>query len=78
MGILDSTGSTFDSEVWAKRARVGVARLDDSRVRIEVADDGVGFDPARLKAREATAGGAFGLFGIREESLAIAGGIEAA
>src|SRR5205814_162147 len=23
VGILDSTGSTFDSEIWAKRARVG-------------------------------------------------------
>ena len=59
-----------------KCARVRVARLNGERMQIEVADDGVGFDPTRLKAREATAGGAFGLFGIRERLDVLGGFLE--
>jgi PAS domain S-box-containing protein len=60
----------------SKRARVSVARVDGDRVQIEVADDGVGFDPARLKAREATVGGVFGLFSIRERLEVLGGCLE--
>jgi PAS domain S-box-containing protein len=58
------------------RARISVARTAESQVQIEVVDDGIGFDPAHIKASEATAGGAFGLFGIRERLDTMGGCLE--
>lgn len=49
----------------AGRARVTVAR-DGAEIRIEVADDGVGF-PAAPLAAHTDDGGGFGLFSIREQ-----------
>jgi len=47
-----------------------------SQVQIEVRDGGAGFDPASLKDREATAGGVFGLFSIRERLEALGGHLQ--
>lgn len=58
------------------RAWLTMQRGGDSQVRIEVRDAGVGFDLASLKTREATAGGAFGLFSIRERLEVLGGRLE--
>jgi signal transduction histidine kinase/CheY-like chemotaxis protein len=53
------------------RAELHVSRLDGDRVRIEVKDDGAGFDPARCG--DTSSSGGFGLFSIRER-LELLGG----
>jgi signal transduction histidine kinase len=60
-----------------KHGRTGLARVEmaaapHGKVRLEVSDDGAGFDPAGLKAGH-SAGGGFGLFSIRER-LELLGG----
>jgi PAS domain S-box-containing protein len=57
------------------QARVTMERADESEVRIEVVDEGVGFDPEDLKCREAV-GGVFGLFSIRERLEVLGGRLE--
>jgi PAS domain S-box-containing protein len=63
-----------------KHARVRIARVQlgrgaDGRVRILVSDDGVGFDPEAVRAREGTGGG-FGLFSLRERLELLGGELE--
>ncbi|HVN96503.1 MAG TPA: ATP-binding protein [Syntrophorhabdaceae bacterium] len=48
--------------------------LTDGRIRAEVRDDGVGFDPQTLGAP--TAEGGFGLYSIRERLLALRGSMQ--
>ncbi len=55
-----------------RHARLGTQRLDNDQIRIVVADDGSGFDPASLLTNGGLAGG-FGLLSIRER-LEILGG----
>jgi signal transduction histidine kinase len=61
-----------------KHARASVVtvrvRREDARIRIVVADDGVGFDPEHV-GRQLTADGGFGLFSIREAMEQVGGGI---
>jgi PAS domain S-box-containing protein len=59
-----------------RRAFVSMSREEPSWVRIEVADDGEGFDPERLAWNQATAGGKFGLFSIRERLEFLGGRLE--
>jgi PAS domain S-box-containing protein len=59
----------------AQHARVSMATSFDHEVQIVVADEGVGFDLARLQLGEASAAG-FGLFSIRERLEAMGGGLE--
>ena len=47
------------------KVRVVLDRADDGTIRIEVSDQGTGFDPAEVRSREGTIGG-FGLFSLRE------------
>jgi PAS domain S-box-containing protein len=47
----------------------------EGEIRIEVSDDGNGFDPKVVRAREGTTGG-FGLFNIRERLELLGGGLE--
>jgi len=56
-------------------ARVRLGRGADGRVRIQVSDDGVGFDPEAVRAREGTGGG-FGLFSLRERLELLGGQFE--
>jgi len=56
-------------------ARVRLGREADGRVRILVSDDGVGFDPEAVRAREGT-GGSFGLFSLRERLELLGGQLE--
>jgi PAS domain S-box-containing protein len=49
----------------AKQAVVNIGTIDD-RIKIEVEDDGRGFDPAQIHGSEVK-GGAFGLFNIRQK-----------
>ena len=56
-------------------ARVQLEREADGRVRIQVSDDGVGFDPEAVRAREGTGGG-FGLFSVRERLELLGGQFE--
>lgn len=62
-----------------KHAQVQTAAVQVSRqegqIRIVVSEDGVGFDPAKLHAREGSAGG-FGLFSIRERLDLLGGRME--
>ena len=63
-----------------KHAGVGEARLRileiaDDQVRIDVLDDGAGFDPSRELATDDSATG-FGLFGIRERIESFGGALE--
>ena len=62
-----------------KHAQVQTAAVQVSRqggqIRIVVSEDGVGFDPAKLHAREGGAGG-FGLFSIRERLDLLGGRME--
>ena len=57
-----------------KSARVEVI-LRDGEIRIEVADEGAGFDPAELRAGEGVSG-KFGLFSIRERLGLLGGRLE--
>jgi DNA-binding NarL/FixJ family response regulator len=57
-----------------KDARVEVEEVDD-RVRIRVLDEGVGFDPAGVRATGGHEGG-FGLFSIHERLDLLGGGME--
>lgn len=57
----------------AKTVRVTLARADD-KVRLDVVDDGVGFDPASI-AVEPTLAGGYGLRALRERLAAIGGGL---
>jgi signal transduction histidine kinase len=56
-------------------ARVRLERGADGGVRIVVSDDGVGFDPEAVRAREGT-GGSFGLFSLRERLEQLGGRLE--
>jgi signal transduction histidine kinase len=56
-------------------ARVRVGACPGGRVRVEVADDGAGFDPERPRRDETQAGG-FGLFSIRERLELLGGAME--
>ncbi len=58
----------------ARRAKVSIWREDDE-VRIEVEDDGVGFDPSELYTPEGRTRG-FGLFNIRERLEFLGGRIQ--
>jgi signal transduction histidine kinase len=58
----------------AHQAHISVRRHDGA-VRIEVADDGAGFDPSD-GCLELKTGGGFGLFSIRERIAALGGGCE--
>lgn len=58
------------------RAQLTMEVHEQTHVRIEVLDAGAGFDPADLKGREATAGGVFGLFSIRERLEVLGGRLE--
>ncbi len=57
------------------RARVCVRECPGGRVRVEVADEGAGFDPERPKTDGAETGG-FGLFSIRERLELLGGSME--
>jgi PAS domain S-box-containing protein len=59
----------------ADRAEVRLCRLDDREVTITVADEGAGFDPARLEEGGRSVGG-FGLFSIRERLSYLGGRLE--
>jgi signal transduction histidine kinase len=52
-----------------------LGREADGRVRILVGDDGVGFDPEAVRAREGTTG-TFGLFSLRERLESLGGQLE--
>lgn len=54
----------------ARNAHV-LVRMDDGRIRAEVKDDGMGFDPKKLGTP--TSEGGFGLFSIRERLIAFNG-----
>ena len=56
-------------------ARVRLERGADGGVRIVVSDDGVGFDPEAVRAREGT-DGSFGLFSLRERLEQLGGRLE--
>jgi len=56
----------------AQNARVMIS-MEDGHFRVQVTDDGVGFDPQALGAP--TAEGGFGLFSIRERLIAIDGSL---
>ncbi len=57
-----------------KCARVHMDRLDNGTIRIEVSDEGIGFDPTKVRANEGTAGG-FGLFSLRERLELLGAGL---
>ncbi len=54
-------------------ASVRVTRADGNRIQVVVEDEGAGFDPQSMQPDEA---GAFGLYGVRERLVALAGRIE--
>lgn len=54
----------------ATRADMSLHMLDDSRLRLRIADDGVGFDP------QAPRPGHFGLVGLREQAQLIDGDLQ--
>ncbi len=56
-------------------ANLRMWRTDDGIVKLEVRDEGVGFDPEEVRAREGAVGG-FGLFSIRERMEWLGGGLE--
>ena len=59
----------------AGEAEIRLSRADGERVRIVVQDNGDGFDPNLLEARQGQAGG-FGLFSIRERLAYLGGSLE--
>jgi PAS domain S-box-containing protein len=58
----------------ARKASVSTKKVRNN-IRITVEDDGVGFDPSRVKARDYSKGG-FGLFNTRERLDQIGGNVE--
>lgn len=58
-----------------KSAALRMWSEDDTRLKILVSDDGDGFDPEEVRAREGSAG-SFGLFSIRERLESLGGGFE--
>lgn len=58
----------------ARKASVSTKKVRNN-IRITVEDDGVGFDPSRVKARDYSKGG-FGLFNTRERLDQIGGSVE--
>lgn len=56
-------------------ARVRMGRLNGRYLRIEVSDEGIGFDPTRLEVVAGIPGG-FGLFNIRERLELLGGRLE--
>jgi signal transduction histidine kinase len=58
-----------------KSATVKLSMGKDRQIRIEISDEGAGFDPAEVRAREGTTGG-FGLFSIRERLEYLGGRLE--
>ncbi|HEU4683906.1 MAG TPA: response regulator, partial [Nitrospira sp.] len=63
-----------------KYARVGEAIVrmhrQDELLRIEVRDEGTGFDPAEISAERHTGSPKFGLFSIRERMMALGGSFD--
>jgi PAS domain S-box-containing protein len=59
----------------ADEAEIRLSRADAESVRIVVQDNGEGFDPMLLEARQAQGGG-FGLFSIRERLAYLGGSLE--
>lgn len=55
-----------------KQAQVRIAPTEDCQLEIVVSDKGVGFDPARLRARKGKGGG-LGLFSLRERLESLGG-----
>ena len=58
-----------------RTAELRMWRGDGDLVRIQVQDQGSGFDPGEVRAREGPVGG-FGLFSIRERLETLGGGLE--
>ena len=58
----------------ARHVRVSVARFDRV-VRLDVVDDGVGFDPASLVDSEPTLDGGYGLTALRARLASLGGGV---
>ncbi len=58
-----------------KTAGLRMWREGGDIVKIEVSDEGSGFDPDEVRAREGTVGG-FGLFSVRERLESLGGGFE--
>jgi len=58
----------------ANRAKISIRKVDN-QLQIEVADNGVGFDPAKTAPKQWVVKG-FGLFSIRERLNYFAGGLE--
>jgi two-component system NarL family sensor kinase len=63
----------------ATRVEIGVS-IEAGQVRLEIADNGVGFDPEYVAARRTARGtaGGFGLIGIRERAQLLGGTSEIA
>ncbi len=58
-----------------RAAELHMWRTDGDILKIKVSDEGRGFDPEEVRAREGSAGG-FGLFSIRERLEWLGGGLE--
>lgn len=58
-----------------RTAKLHLWRADGDVLKIEVSDEGAGFDPQEVRAREGSVGG-FGLFSIRERLEWLGGGME--
>lgn len=58
----------------ARQVSVSVARVD-GLVRLDVVDDGVGFDPASLADSEPTLEGGYGLKALRDRLVPLGGGL---
>lgn len=65
--ILQESLTNITRHADASRVEVRIAEVDD-RLRLEVSDDGVGFDPAEVRERKT-----FGLMGIRERAIMFGG-----
>jgi len=59
----------------AHKVKVSIRRVGN-QICVSVEDDGIGFDPGKVVATEARAGGGFGLFGIQERLEILGGHIE--
>ena len=59
----------------ARNARVSIFK-DNSHIRINVEDDGVGFDFTEAEAHVGSSDGGFGLFSIRERMKYLGGCLE--
>ena len=65
--ILQESLTNITRHAAASRVDIRIAELD-GRLRLEVRDDGVGFDPAEVRERKT-----FGLMGIRERAIMFGG-----